>query len=801
MKRFVLFWGLACFVCLAYSNNVCFIERTPVEASATDSGWLLERDYDLVNGREAAFKELVVQGRVLANKNSPHISGVNGDIVVRLALPSCASTLKASASITNFADDATRRFCLSYSLDGIEYETLADKTHGGGTCNLAAEVKLPENSGVLFIRCSRILEKGDDNGRYGYVLWGRLGFAVAGELSAKMAARQQAPIPLKEAFPTGAFWAWERTAPCAAYAKKELWEFVDGQMKMLAGFGYDTLWFVNIGTDDMQMVLKVAERNGMRVLLNTGLLDAVYSGAGSIGNLERTAWGTYKSIGGSKALLGYVGKDEPLLCDTENMSTFYRLMKEVDPARDLVVCTMNRQTLTYIRDTPMPVACSDLYYFGSEKSTQLAQPHESQPELTNALETYCLAAALHGKHFWFFGQMFGDVWGRHWRRGDRLVVEPGAYLHWKMPTDAEARWQIWEGLRLGVKGMLFYVLQPPIQLEVPPAEAKEPWQLRRVKGMDSLAATAASWKDQPLVEKEIEIDAGEGMIDMDGSPRPQLVATAPAMRLIRRYEKLLLAREFATVPLFFPDDDKTDVNTFESQGRHIGVVVNRDLHGGRDARVLLPFNVKSVVNLESGENVKIDAADGGFEAISVRLPAGGGAILEATTEGRSGICICKEDFGRQTFLRVNVGDNAAVERFGNYGADYRFVLRHKDKMSDFSKPVCILPRLTNSKSSVRTVSMNLNGSRKDGTIFCWLKGGLSKCRTVAVAEDSNGENENFMHLKEAGSYAAAPSGKGLVIQSGEFLRPVVVPHGTASLEFYLESTDDYISEIRLWFVP
>ena len=781
-----------------YAGNNCFIERTPVETVATERGWVLERDYDFVNGRDAAFKELIISGRVLANSKIPHIAGVNGDLVVRLALPSKASTLKTHATITNFADTVTRRFRLSYSFDGIEYETLADKTSSSGSCNLAADIKLSDNSGILFIKCSRILEKNDDNGNHGYVLWGKFGFSVTGESDSRAAAVQTHATAV---VPTGAFWAWERTAPCAAYAKKELWEFVDSQMKMLSANGYDTLWFVNIGTADMQRVLKVAEKNNMRVLLNTGLLDAVYSGAGSLAGLERTAWSTFKNIGGSKALLGYVGKDEPLLCDTENMSTFYRLMKEVDPARDLIVCTMNRQTLTYVRDTPMPVACSDLYYFGSEKSTQLCQPHESQPELTKALETYCLAASEHSKHFWFFGQMFSDVWGRHWRRGDKLVVEPGAYLHWKMPTDAESRWQIWEALRLGAKGMLFYVLQPPMQLEVPPAKATEAWQLRRVKSMDSLAATAAGWKNQPLVSKEIEIDAGEGMIDMDGTPRPQLLATAPAMRLIRKHEKLLLDRELASVPVFFPGDSMTDVNTFESQGRLIGVVVNRDLHNSHNARVLIPYNVQTVVNLETRAQIQVDAADGVFKAFTINLPAGGGALLEATTIGRPGICICKEDFGRQTFLRVIVGDNATIERFGNYGADSRFVLKLKEKTDDTKFPVCILPRLTNAKSSVRTVAMNLNSTRKDGTIFCWLKGNLSKCRTVAVAEDSNGENENFMHLKEAGSYAVAPSGKGLVIQSGEFLHPVAVPHGTASLECYLESPDDYISEIRLWFVP
>ncbi len=82
-------------------------------------------------------------------------------------------------------------------------------------------------------------------------------------------------------------------------------------------------------------------------------------------------------------------------------------------------------------------------------------------EFTNALNSFGTAAELYGKHSWFMGQMFGDVWGRHWRKGDRMIVEPGSYLHWKMPSEAESRWQVWESLRLGSKGIFFYVLHPP----------------------------------------------------------------------------------------------------------------------------------------------------------------------------------------------------------------------------------------------------------------------------------------------------------------------------------------------------
>ncbi len=607
--------------------------------------------------------------------------------------------------------------------------------------------------------------------------------------------------PLKAVFPTGVFWPWERTAPCAAYAKMDLWAFVEQEMKLLADNGYDTIWFVNIGTADMQRVLALAPKYGLHALMNTWLLHAVYGGAGSVETLERLARETYTSIGGSEALLAYVGKDEPLLCDVENMETFGRLMKEVDPSRDTIVCTMNRQTLTYARDTTLPVICADLYYFGAEKTTQLPPPKASQQELTAALEDFCLAAHLYHKHFWFLGQMFGDTWGRHWRRGDRLVVEPGAYLHWKMPTDGEARWQIWEALRLGAKGMLFYVLFPPIQLEVPPSQAKEPWQLKRVKAMDAFAAMAAGWKNQPLVEKETELDAGEGLVDMDGSPRSQMLATAPAMKLIRAHERLLLDRTYSPVPIFFPGDETTDTMTFEAQGRLIGVVVNRDLRHPRRAKVLLPCNVTEVRDLAIGKPLALTAVSDIFQETALALPPGGGALLEARTAGRAGLCLCKEDFGRQTVLRVDVANHAKVKRIGNYGADFRFVLHAADTAARRARPACVLPRLTNSKESARTVAMNLNQRRRDGVIFCRVKGRLSSCKVVAVSGDAEGEKENFMHLKAKGGYAPAPSGNGIVIQSKDFRIPAVVPVGTASLEFYLGSPDDYISEIRLWFVP
>ncbi len=798
--------ALAALLCIlsasVLAQNIGFIEKTPVEVEIDGENWKFARDYDLANvtARASALKEISPSGRFLTHPQHGHITGFNGNIVIRLSMPSSVETLKAYGEITNYADSTKRHFALSYSLDGIRYTLLNENEQGGGTCRLEGEATLPKNRGIVYLKYERILDEKDSNGRSGFVIWGKLGFALGGKSGVKAEAPKEKSKRLKDVFPTGVFWAWERTKPCADYAKMDLWAFVDKTMKLLKENGYNTLWFVNIGTDSMLKVLPIAEENGMQVLFNTDLLGVVYNGTSSLESMEKQAWNTYKTIGGSDALLGYVLKDEPMFIETENMSTFYNLMREADPSRDSVAVAMNRQSLTYLRDSALPVVCSDIYYFGSENSTQLPTPKESQYEFTLALSGFGRAAELYNKHTWFMGQMFGDAWGRHWRKGDKLVVEPGTYLHWKMPTDAESRWQIWEALRLGTKGVFFYVLQPPIQLEVPPAEAKEEWQLNRIKGMDSNAAMAASWPGQKLVQKQIEIDPGEGMIDMDGTPRPQMLATAPIMRLLRKNEQLLLRRRFSKLPLFYAGDDKTDTMTFESEGKFIGVIVNRDLLNKRTAKVLLPPNVVSVTNIATGAAIPLKASSDDFKELEIELASGDGALLEAKFNGRPGICMIREDFARNSLYRLNIGKNAHIVNLESMGADFTHAVALKSKEADKSEPACTLPRITSSKTR-NTIAFNMNHTAKAGTIYCKINGSLKGCKIRAVTEDIGGAKENFMHLKTADAYDVGTSGEGFVIQDKDFFKPVVVPVGTTALEFYLDSPSNKITDVSLWFIP
>ena len=57
---------------------------------------------------------------------------------------------------------------------------------------------------------------------------------------------------------------------------------------------------------------------------------------------------------------------------------------------------------------------------------------------------------------------FAEIWGDWYYDKDmNVVVQPGAFLNWRMPTAGETRWQVWEGLASGAKGVIYFVLFPP----------------------------------------------------------------------------------------------------------------------------------------------------------------------------------------------------------------------------------------------------------------------------------------------------------------------------------------------------
>ena len=764
--------------------------------------WTFERKYDLTN-KELPPELLIPAKAFKQHPKHAYIRGVGNNLLLQIKAPGRIRELECAVTIGNYADSRQRTVAISWSLDGIGYTELAAKQFKGGTAAPAGKVSLPENRGIVFIRVEKKLEADDKNGIYSFVLFQKLELKLSGEYRPETASQAPAAAEpskaLKTVFPTGVFWPWERVAPNAKFAKMELWDFVEQTMKTIRENGYDTCWMVNFPVKEQQKFLKLAEKHGLRILINTDLYGIHYNGVGSLDYMEQAAFRTFARIGGSPALLGYVLKDEPVLCDLDTCGTFYDYMKKVDPGRDSVAVVMNRQSMSYLRDSKLPVVCSDIYYFADKDSTMLPSPREvGKEEFTNALKSYGNAAELYGKHSWFMGQMFGDVWGRHWFNGKKTVVYPGCYLHWRMPTEAESCWQIWEALRLGTKGVFIYVLYPPVPLLVPPEKATEPAQLKRIERMDKAAARAASWKNQKLVKKVIEIDPGEGMLQPGGKPTPQMLATAPVMKLIRANEQLLVNRRKADFPVFFANDARTDVETYVSGSRWFGIIVNRDVDHARKAEILLPVNVTSVTDLASKRELKPEPAGDGFRKITLELAAGNGALLEARFAGHPGIRFCRESFDQQSMHRVNINSgNAEIFNHGNYGADENRSLRLK-KDGDAAKSVCALLALSNPKKPYMTFTKNLSRGKK-GVTYCLIRGKLKNAVIKAASLSQEGEQSNTAHLSKLKTVKLEDM-KSSVIQDSAFYRPVIVPPDAAALEFFLGKRD-YIEDITVWYVP
>ena len=794
MKRFLLFTLCALGILNAASikiNNYVLEKGFSIKGS----NWTFEKQVDLIE--QAPPKEfLITEKNIRKHAKIKHIRGYNGNLSFLVQAPGEIKQLDVSGVIANFPDSIEREAALSYSLDGLTFVVADKKLFGGKKGSkvvVGSIVNLPKNNGIIHLKFERFYKKGDRNGQYGNILWQKFNFKFTGIID--KSAKKVSYKSLKNAFPTGVFWAWERTAPNAQYAKMELWAFVEKNMQVMKENNYDTCWIIHSNVKDQPKILQLASKYGLRVLFNTDMQSFFYQGC-TLDELELKANSTAARLANYDSLMGYILKDEPGLWDLAATNYIYNVMKKADPTRDSISVVMNAQSLGFIRDSNLPVVCSDIYYFGSDKSTQLPNNRSvSTREITNALNLYSTLATRYNKHHWFMGQMFGDVWGRNYFNGKKLVVYPKSYLHWRMPTVSESRWQIWEALRCGSKGIFFYVFHPGIPLTVPPEKATTPLEKKLVARMDKYANMAASWKNQVLTNKTIELDEQGGMLLLGGKASKQMVATRKVNKIIRANEELLYSRKKACFPVFFSDDVLTSTSTFVSNNRYIGVVVNNNLDSTRTVNVLLPINVKSIKNLEDNSNLKITAVNNNFQKVSLTLPAGGGALLEAKFYKQAGMDICNESFDSQKVNRAIIGQNAEIIFHGNYAADENRSLKLK-KDGNPNLPVCIIKGFSNPKRAHNTFSKNIG--LKKGKYYMFIQGVLRSCLVKAQTSLGNEVKTNTMHLKNTNEKVDA-NGNGITIATKDFFRPIVLPKETTSLEFYLK--DGYISSIQIWYVP
>ncbi len=217
---------------------------------------------------------------------------------------------------------------------------------------------------------------------------------------------------------------------------------------------------------------------------------------------------------------------------------------------------------------------------------------------------------------------FSDVWGGPRRYDDRghLIALPGSYMHWRCPTLAEIRWQIWETVRSACKGVLFYTLAP----EAP-----------NVKTESLPPPDIAKTNDEIILAKEPTDLGPNALTNPNGTATPQLEEIGKAYRLlaphkplIRRWERT--DRPVATVESPMEGQCFMDPTT----GKYYAVVVNDDFHRARVAEVRLKAGTTRLADVIRNEGLDLEEADfaGGGRLGRVTLAAGEGTILAIERE-------------------------------------------------------------------------------------------------------------------------------------------------------------------------
>ena len=340
-------------------------------------------------------------------------------------------------------------------------------------------------------------------------------------------------------FPRGIYWAWEFTAPMAKQRHLEMWDYVDKQAQELSQqYHMNYVWTVNIGTKDLIKLAGICAKYGIQV---AGTPEPViwYRTDRSPAGVEKTARDSVNLLKDAKGLAAYVLIDEPTLWEIDHMENLRAAFRRLDPTRDVIVVTMVGMTdATRVR-THFPVLTTDCYpFFAAKDPNGPNTPEISRAYYRNTLDTLAASLAREGRSLWAMPQCFEETWGPwYWGADMHLHAQPGAYLHWRQPTVGEARWQVWSALASGAKGIIFFLLHPPVSDELlKPSKA------------------AAAPEGLPRVAQETNTGQGGALLNIDGTATPQLTAVAEAFAVLEkgdtgRLQPLRAPLAFAPAPL------------------------------------------------------------------------------------------------------------------------------------------------------------------------------------------------------------------------------------------------------------
>ena len=122
-------------------------------------------------------------------------------------------------------------------------------------------------------------------------------------------ASQCEPNRLKDEFPFGVFWAWERNEFNHKSAGLTHEQYAEKELKLLKDMNCDAVWFVHgPGAKNAPWFMPMMEKYGVKGMVASELINLYYDGEVSKGLdfVDKRAANTAKAYSRYKLLLGYV---------------------------------------------------------------------------------------------------------------------------------------------------------------------------------------------------------------------------------------------------------------------------------------------------------------------------------------------------------------------------------------------------------------------------------------------------------------------------------------------------------------
>ena len=220
-----------------------------------------------------------------------------------------------------------------------------------------------------------------------------------------------------------------------------------------------------------------------------------------------------------------------------------RMFAEADPLRPAIVVTGTADTPAYVTRTGFPILCPDLYYYGDAGwPWRTNTPASSSASFCRSAAATAEMALRRNKTAWTMPQAARISDGKMWSDdAGNLVLEAGCAIGCRMPTPAEIRYQTWESVRAGCRGVVFFLLSSAPNDWKPGIDPKtlSKRQQDNLKVMDKQLEALKISQDYPLVKQQTNTGAPATLLTPAGGQTPQSRAWGETNAAIEKCDALI----------------------------------------------------------------------------------------------------------------------------------------------------------------------------------------------------------------------------------------------------------------------